>query len=125
MTVQRDDVEPEGNRGTRRQAEPAADYRRDPGFKTPERVPWSELGKSFTKIWGRADPENPQPEHMEIVGQNGSGKSYLMCTILQDRQKRRKSGAIIVCTKKADKVFANLGWPVVTEIGELHKYPNA
>ena len=72
------------------------DYRRDAGFRWPQRVPWSELGQLFTAAWGRADPSNPDPEHLEIVGQNGSGKSYLMCTMLQDRMVRRKTGAVIV-----------------------------
>jgi nucleoside-triphosphatase THEP1 len=122
MTVQREDTEPEEYRGSRRA--PAADYRTDANFKWPERVPWSELGPEFAKVWGRADPQDPQPEHMEIVGQNGSGKSYLMCTALQDRQKARKSGAVIVCTKKADKVFAKLGWPVVDTVDGVRKHPN-
>jgi len=122
MTVRAEDVEPEEYRGTRRQA---ADYRSDPRFRWPERVPWSELGPEFARVWGRADPKNPQPEHAEIVGQNGSGKSYLLCTMLQDRQKLRQTAGILVCTKKADSVFAKLGWPVVHDTGELHKHPNA
>jgi hypothetical protein len=122
VTVQRDDTEPEAYRGSRGQA--PADYRTDPNFRWPERVPWSELGPHFARIWGRAEKGNPQPEHMEIVGQNGSGKSYLMCTALQDRQKVRKSGAVIVCTKKADAVFGKLGWPVVDSIDGVRKHPN-
>jgi hypothetical protein len=104
---------------------PAADYRRDPSFRWPERVPWSELGQFFTSAWGRADPGNPDPEHLEIVGQNGSGKSYLMCTMLQERMIRRQTAAVIVCTKKADRVFSLLGWPVVDDPGQLKDHPNA
>jgi nucleoside-triphosphatase THEP1 len=119
------DTEPEGYRGAPRRADPPADYRRDPRFRFPKRIPWSRLGPAFTRKWGLADPKDPQPEHMEIVGQNGSGKSYLMCTVLQDRQKRRKTRAVIVCTKKADRVFTRLGWPVVDDLGGLAKHPNA
>jgi len=61
---------------------------------------------------------------MEIVGQNGSGKSYLMCTMLQERMKRRKTGAVIICTKRADRVFEKLGWPVVDSWEEVRQEPN-
>ena len=122
MSVPAAEFEPEEYSGTRRQP---ADYRSDPNFRQPQRMPWSELGPQFAKIWGRADPKDPQPEHMEIVGQNGSGKSYLLCTALQDRATRRKDRAVIVCTKKADRVFAKLGWPVVSDTAELSKEPQA
>lgn len=108
------------------QPDPAqlADWRRDPSFSWPERVPWSELGPAFTAAWGRADPAHPDPEHLEIVGQNGSGKSYLMCTMLQDRMVKRRSGAVIVCTKKADRVFNLLGWPVIDNPRDIKDNPN-
>jgi len=118
MTVQREDIEPEGQRAT------TSDWRRDPNFRWPQRRPWSELGPDFIDAWGRSDPSDPQPEHVEIVGQNGSGKSYLMCTMLQDRMRRRKTGAVIVCTKKADRVFAKLGWPICQTIDEVRQEPN-
>lgn len=119
MTVQREDIEPEAQRAT------TSDWRRDPGFRFPERRPWSQLGPDFTAAWGLADRSNPQPEHVEIVGQNGSGKSYLMCTMLQDRAKPpRKTAAVIVCTKKADAVFAKLGWPVVDTWDQVRQEPN-
>jgi hypothetical protein len=119
--VRPDDTEPEDYRGSRA----PSDWRRDPRFKWPDRVPWSELGKQFTKAWGRADPANPQPEHLEIVGQNGSGKSYALCTIEQGMQRHRKTSGIIICTKRADSVFAKLGWPVVSSLDELKRERNA
>lgn len=118
MTVQREDIEPEEQRAT------TADWRRDPSFTWPERVPWSQLGPEFIRAWGRADPADPQPEHVEIVGQNGSGKSYLECTMLQDRYKARRTGAILVITKKADKVFSKLGWPIAHSVDEIAQQPN-
>jgi hypothetical protein len=105
-------------------APPPADWRRDPGFTWPERIPWSELGPAFTAAWGRADPAHPDPEGVEIVGQTGSGKSYLLCTMLQDRMVRRKSGEVIVCTKKADRVFSLLGWPVIDNPRDIKDHPN-
>jgi nucleoside-triphosphatase THEP1 len=106
-------------------AAPPADFRHDAGFIWPEQVPWSELEPDFTAAWGRHDPGDPQPEGMEIVGQNGSGKTYLLCSVLQARMIRRQTPAVIVCTKKADRVFDRLGWPVVDRPDDLNKHPNA
>lgn len=119
MTVQREDSEPEGQRAT------TADWRSDPHFTWPERVPWSVLGPLFTDAWGRANPRNPQPEHMEIVGQNGSGKTHLLLTVLQDRYRARKSAAVMVCTKADDEIFSRLGWPIVDRVKDLKDYDNA
>jgi len=105
-------------------ARPASDYRHDPNFTWPERVPWSELGPQFTMAWGRADPANPQPEGLEIIGQTGSGKTYLEETMLQDRYRLRQSGAIMVATKTDDEVFRTMGWPIVSSVDEIPGNPN-
>lgn len=89
---------------------------------TIERVPWSVLGPEFAHIWGRADPNDPQPEHVEIIGMNGSGKTYLLMKILQERMMVRNSHIVLVVTKRADKVFAKLGWPIVRELRDIRKY---
>jgi len=89
---------------------------------TVERVPWSVLGPEFAMSWGRADPNNPEPEHVEIVGMSGSGKTYLLMKLLQDRMRVRNSHIILVVTKRSDRIFARLGWPIVREIRELRKY---
>lgn len=86
-----------------------------------ERIPWSELGPEFAQIWGRADPHDPQPEHMEIVGMNGSGKTYFLAKILQERMIVRNSPAIIVCTKPADATILKLQWPVVQDWEQVRK----
>ena len=119
MTVQREDIEPESQRAT------TSDWRKDPNFTWPPRRPWSQLGPDFIDAWGRADPSNPQPEHMEIVGQNGSGKTYLLMTCLQQRYKQRKSGAVMVCTKADDEVFGKLGWPIIDKVADINDNPNA
>jgi len=87
-----------------------------------DRVPWSELGPEFVQVWGRADPKDPQPEHMEIIGMNGSGKTYFLMKILQERMIVRNSREILVVTKQSDKVFTKLGWPIVRELRDLRRY---
>lgn len=114
MTVRPEDVEPEDAKATA-----AADWRSDPSFTWPEKVPWSELGPDFIATWGRADEANPQPEHWEIIGPSGSGKTHLMLTALQDRYRQRKTGAILVVTKADDAIFRQLGWPVVSKTDEI------
>ena len=49
-----------------------------------EKHPWSELAQEFAEVWGRADPQDPQPEHVEVLGINGSGKSLWMCKAVQE-----------------------------------------
>lgn len=92
--------------------------------KTPgvERVPWSVLGPEFATVWGRADPKNPEPEHVEIIGMNGSGKTYLLLKILQDRMLVRNSHIVLIVTKRADKIFAKLGWPIVHDVRDVMRY---
>src|SRR5258707_52547 len=92
-----------------------ADWRRDSSFTPPERIPWSELGPEFATIWGRADPANPQPEHLEIVGPSGSGKTHLEATMLQERAVVRDTPSVMVATKPADETILKLGWPVVSD----------
>ena len=94
----------------------------DTGQRTVERVPWSVLGPEFASVWGRADPKEPEPEHAEIIGMNGSGKTYLLMKILQDRMLVRNSHIVLVVTKRADKVFGKLGWPIVRDLRDIRKY---
>lgn len=88
-----------------------------------ERLPWSTLGPEFAQIWGRADPANPEPEHVEIIGMSGSGKTHLLMKLLQDRMLVRNSHIILVVTKRADKVFGKLGWPIVRDIQHIKRHP--
>jgi len=124
MTVQPEDIEPEENRGTRGGV---IDWRNDPNFRWPERVPWSELGPDFTEQFSRGD----QPEDAEIIGPKGSGKTHLMMTILHDHYADQKAwqqergaknirqGAIMVLTKRDDDIFQQMGWPVARNLGEI------
>jgi hypothetical protein len=92
-----------------------------PRVEMPARVPWSMLGPEFAAIWGRADPSDPQPEHMEIIGPNGSGKTHLLATVLQDREKTRNSAAVLIATKPADDTLLKLGWPSTSDWAEVRK----
>jgi len=128
MTIQPDDIEPEGNRA--RTAAGGAMYLHDPRFRWPERVPWSELGPDFLEAWG-FEPPRGKREHLEVLGPSGSGKTYWVETILQDHyreaERRRTSagrkhietGAVFLATKKDDDVFSELGWPIVASAGEI------
>jgi hypothetical protein len=103
------------------QGEPYDSYA-DPGAPMQvQRIPWSELGPDFALVWGRADEADPQPEHMEIVGMNGSGKSYLLVKILQDRMIVRNTAEILICTKEADKTILKLGWPIVDKWEDVRR----
>lgn len=55
------------------------------------------------------------PEHLEILGPTGSGKSYFEKTILEARAKIRQSHVVIVATKPADDTLKSLGWPIIED----------
>jgi hypothetical protein len=73
------------------------------------------VGPQFVTEWGRADPADPQPEDVEIVGPKGSGKTHLLAKMLQDRAVARDTAEILLMTKPDDKVAAKLGWPIVDD----------
>ena len=85
-----------------------------------ERVPWSRLAQEFAETWGRADPNDPQPEHMEIIGINGSGKTLFACKAVQERMVVRHTPCVILQSKPADDTVMRLGWPVITN-GDVRK----
>jgi nucleoside-triphosphatase THEP1 len=93
-------------------------------LETPaiERQPWSVIGPDFIAVWGRADPKNPQPEHLELLGPTGSGKTFLLVQILIEMVRRRKSSVIFIATKQADKTVSALGWPVVDTWAGVRKH---
>lgn len=74
-------------------------------------MPWSVLGPDFIASWGRPRGK-AQPEHLEILGPTGSGKSYLLVDILRERVRRRQSSVVYVVTKQADSTIHQLGWPI-------------
>jgi hypothetical protein len=83
-----------------------------------ERVPWSELGPEWIRMWGGAK----QPEHVEVTGQTGSGKSYFLCKALQQRAKEFDHRCILIATKPADETLEYLGWPVVDSFDDVKAY---
>lgn len=95
------------------------------GFRWPEQVPWSELGPEFSETWGRRPDGRPDWEHLEVIGQSGSGKSYAIATILQDRAQRFDTAELVCLSKNTDDSIPLLGWPVVSSYGELSQYRQA
>lgn len=95
---------------TRRSAARRGPERRE--LPEPERVPWEVLGPEFIASWGHPRGEW-MPEHVEVLGQNGSGKSYFVARVLADRAAARGSHIVIIATKPADKTLTALGWPVI------------
>jgi hypothetical protein len=82
----------------------------------PERVPWSVLGPHFLHVWGyprKAGKRKREPEHVEILGQNGSGKSFWVVTVLKARARVRGSHIVIVFTKPDDDTLTGVGWPMI------------
>lgn len=87
-----------------------------------DRVPWSNLGPEFAMTWGRADPSDPQPEHMEVIGINGGGKTYFVCKVVQERMIVRNSPCVIIATKQQDRTILRLGWPIVDSWQDVRKH---
>ena len=94
-----------------------AQYAAESGSQYPQiqRIPWSELAQEFSEVWGRADPSNPQPEHVEVLGINGSGKSLWMAKAVQERMLIRHTPVVICQSKPADDTIMQLGWPIITD----------
>ena len=63
------------------------------------------------------------PEHLEILGPSGSGKSLLKRDMLLERARRRGTSIVCVVTKQADNTMANLGWPIVDTWRGVQKNP--
>ncbi len=87
-----------------------------------ERVPWSVVGPEFVAKWGRFDPKDPQPEHLELLGQNGSGKTFWLTQVNAEMIRRRNSSIIFVATKKADKTISAMGFPIAETWREAQKH---
>lgn len=87
-----------------------------------ERVPWSVLGPEFIRVWGRPRGKQ-QPEHIEILGPTGSGKSMLKRDILLERARRRETHIVSIATKQADETMMSMGWPIVDSYRQVERYP--
>lgn len=77
-----------------------------------ERADWNDIGPEFIREWGRRDGKF-EPEHLAILGPTGSGKSYFMTHVLNERATIRGSHVVILATKPADKTMKRMGWPIV------------
>lgn len=86
--------------------------------RTVQRVPWSVLGPHFIHAWGyptRGGKRAAMPQHLEVLGQNGSGKSFFVTTVLRQRAAARGSHIVFIATKPDDDTVTAMGWPIVTD----------
>lgn len=97
------------------------DWRHEQDFTPPQRVPWSVLAPTFHELFGRADPADPQPEHIGIHGQNGKGKTHAACKIYQERAFVTGRASILAAHKPLDKTIRKLGWPVANTWEQVTK----
>lgn len=86
------------------------------------RAPWSEIGPDFQREWGRPGGK-VNPEHLEVLGLSGSGKSYFQARILQDRVRARGAHVVFIATKPADETIVGLGWPIVDDWRGVQQNP--
>lgn len=84
-------------------------------------MPWSELGPEFIALWGQPRGK-VMPEHLEVLGPTGSGKSFVLVDIIRERVRRRKSSVIYIATKQADDTIGQLGYPVVDSWREVTRH---
>ena len=62
------------------------------------------------------------PEHLEILGPTGSGKSFLLVDIIRSRVRRRGSAVVYIATKAQDNTIGLLGWPVTDTWAGVRKH---
>lgn len=86
------------------------------------RAPWSQIGPEFIADWGRPGGKT-EPEHVEVLGPSGSGKSYWVACVLQERARRRATHIVFIATKPADKTITSMGWPVVKDWRGVNQNP--
>lgn len=87
-----------------------------------ERHPWSQAGAAFIREWSRTKSGKYQPEHLEILGQSGSGKSFLLVQILIAMILVRHSSVIYIATKPADETIMETDWPIVDTWRDVQKH---
>jgi nucleoside-triphosphatase THEP1 len=86
------------------------------------RAPWSEIGDDFLRDWGRPGGK-VEPEHIEVLGPSGSGKSYFVACILLARARGRQSHIVFIATKPADRTILKMGWPIVKDWRGVNQNP--
>jgi len=73
-------------------------------------VPWDQIGPEFIELWGYPGGKR-MPEHLEILGPNGSGKTYAQDVILMMRAAARESSIVLLSTKPKDESLDDLVYP--------------
>lgn len=85
------------------------------------RIPWSLLGPDFIASWGRPRGK-AMPEHLEVLGPTGSGKSFLLVDAIKERVRRRETASIYIATKQADDTIGELGWPIASTWRDVRRH---
>jgi hypothetical protein len=75
-------------------------------------VPWSVLGPQFIRQWG-VPRGKLMPEHLEILGQSGSGKSYFEMHVLLDRARLRGATSWWWPPNQPTRRCSDTGWPII------------
>lgn len=98
--------------------------RTTPPLSPPEiaRVSWRRLGPAFIKAWGYPNGKF-MPEHLEILGPNGSGKTYFQDQVLMMRAAARGSQIVMLSTKPDDKTLKGLRYPDGKPWKTITKWP--
>lgn len=86
------------------------------------RVPWSVVGPELIELWGYPGGRR-MPEHLEILGPNGSGKTYAQDVILMMRAAARESSIVLLSTKPKDESLDDLVYPDGKPWKTITKWP--
>jgi len=97
-------------------------YPTRPEIPDVPRAPWSEIGPGFIRDWGRPNGRT-EPEHLEVLGPSGSGKSLFTVCILKQRVAAKNSGCVFIATKPADSTIRKLGWEVTQDWRGVQQHP--
>lgn len=87
-----------------------------------KRVPWSKLGPAFIRSWSKTEKGKYRPEHLEVLGQTGSGKSFFLAQVLTEMIRLRHSSVIYIATKPTDDTIAEMDWPVTDSWREVQQH---
>lgn len=102
-------------------ATPTVSRSRTPEIPQIERVPWSTLGPSFIEQWGRPRGKK-EPEHLEVLGPTGCGKTVLIRECLWERVRRRGTSVVMIATKPDDPSVTDYGWPITDSWREVQEH---
>jgi hypothetical protein len=80
------------------------------------------LGPEFIRRWGRPGGKD-MPEHLEILGPNGSGKTFFQDQVLMERARVRGTNIVLLSTKADDRTLKDLRYPDGKPWKTITKWP--